>query len=321
MSPKRLFDEPAEERSRAPGPRVQITPPPQPAGLCGLAVCLQSALGDVSYARLMGLLNTAFMLHVERGFPLAGTELAALRRLQRAQPGGDDTQPWLLPGDDATDVIETELLAGSAPVARECSTEHGGWVVICGLDTQTGQWSGYRPDSGGRLVTAPVQFAVLVRTSSHLGLRSDAHGCTEAMARAADLPGSDADPTSAYERWADLMLSGSPFDEGPPGDEAIARHELLVRTLLDARQAAVEFCEQVGLEVDEQRAELLTEVADLYMQVGDAIEARQPAIFDPLAGPALRQPEVRAEWAEILLECARIEREALELMGRAGTTN
>ena len=128
MSPKRLFDEPAEERHRAPGLRVQVTPPPQPAGLCGLAVCLQSALGGVSYARVMGLLNTAFMLHVERSFSPGGTELPALQRLQRAQSGGDDTQAWLLPGDDATDVIETELLAGSAPVAREWSAEHGdGW--------------------------------------------------------------------------------------------------------------------------------------------------------------------------------------------------
>ena len=160
MSPKRLFDEPAEERHRAPGLRVQVTPPPQPAGLCGLAVCLQSALGGVSYARVMGLLNTAFMLHVERSFSPGGTELPALQRLQRAQSGGDDTQAWLLPGDDATDVIETELLAGSAPVAREWSAEHGGWVVICGLDAQTGHWSGYRPDSGGRLVTAPVQLAM-----------------------------------------------------------------------------------------------------------------------------------------------------------------
>lgn len=321
MSPKRLFDEPAEERHRAPGLRVQITPPPQSAGLCGLAVCLQLALPDMSYARLMGLLNTAFMLHVERGFPLGGTELAALLRLQSTQPGGDGTQPWLLPGEDAADLIESELRAGSSPVAHERSPEHAGWAVICGLDTQTGHWSGYRPDSGGRLVTAPVQFAVIVSTSTRLGLETSTGACMQAMARASELPGSEADPALAYEQWAALMGSANPFDEGPLGDEAIARHELLVRGLLDARQAAVEFLDQTGLDVDEERAELLTEVADIYMQVGDAIEARQPAVFDPLAGPALRQAEVRAEWAEILLECARLEREALDLFRRLHTTD
>lgn len=316
MSPKRLFDEPAEERHRAPGLRVQITPPPQPAGLCGLAVCLQSALPEMSYARLMGLLNTAFMLHVERGFPLGGTELPALQRLQHAQSGGDDTQAWLLPGDDVADVIDRELRAGSAPVAREWSAEHGGWAVICGLDAQRGHWSGYRPDSGGRLVTAPVQFAVLLRTSTHIGLGSDTSACIEAIARASTLLGSEFDPTAAYERWAALMESENVFEEGPLGDETIARHELLLRTLLDARQAAVEFLEQMALEVDEARAELLTAVNDIYLEVGDAIEARQPAVFDPLATAALRRPEVRADWAEILIECARMEQEALELLGR-----
>ena len=104
--------------------------------------------------------------------------------------------------------------------------------------------------------------------------------------------------------------------EAQEDDEAIARHELLVRVLLDARQAAVEFLEQMALEVDEARAELLTAVNDIYLEVGDAIEARQPAVFDPLATAALRRPEVRADWAEILLECARMEQEALELLGR-----
>ncbi len=316
MRPKRLFDEPAEERHRAPGFRVDIIPPPQSAGLCGLAVCLHSALADMSYARLMGLLNTAFMLHVERGFPLGGTELSALRRLHCAQPGDDDSRRWLLPGDDAADVIEMELQAGSAPVAREWSTEHGGWVVICGLDAQTGHWSGYRPDSGARLVTAPVQFELLVKTSTRLGLESDTSACIEAMTRASSLLGSELDPTAAYECWAALMESENVFEEGPLGDEAIARHELLVRTLLDARQAAVEFLEQVTLEVDEERAELLSAVNDIYLEVGDAIEARQPAVFDPLAGSALRQREVRTDWAEILIECARMEQEALELLGR-----
>ncbi len=321
MSPKRLFDEPADQRHRALGLEVNITPPPQPAGLCGLSVCLQSALAEVSYARLMGLLNTAFMLHVERGFPLGGTELPALRRLQQAQPDDDDTQPWLLSGDDAIDLIESELRGGSAPVAREWSTQHGGWAVICGLDAETAQWSGYRPDSGSRLVTGPVQFAVLLRTSTRLGLGRDVDACIEAMTRASGLLGSEFDPTLAYQRWAALMESENVFDEGPPGDEAIARHELLTRALLDARQAAVEFIDQVGLALDEDRAELLTHVADIYLQVGDAIEARQPGVSDPLAGPALRDPDVRAEWAAILADCARMEQDALQLLRRVAPTD
>ncbi len=157
MSPKRLFEQPSGPPQ---GPRLdaaQLILPRRSTGLCGLAVCLHSALDaaglHVAYSRLMGLLNAAFMLRVDEDFSLAAAVESRWTRLDEtlADLGFEDAR--LLDASSPDDLIRAELIAGRAVCALGWAHTPADWSLISGLSDDGLQWWGYE------FCAAPVLFS------------------------------------------------------------------------------------------------------------------------------------------------------------------
>ncbi len=320
MPPKRLFDAPRNESGRVLIESENITPPRRSSGLCGLAVCLQSALQAaslaVSYAELMGLLNAAFLLRVDEEFSVAGTVESRWERLAAvlAELGFGEAQVReQMPGPE---IVAEELGSGRPLLALGWGEASGDWSLICGQNADGEKWWGYEFSADPVLVKGEASCRMLVQVGGMAGDANMAAARDGAIAAAGRLRLSEKDPVSAYEKWAELMRADRPFPEGPPGDEMIMRHEWLTDVLLDARYAAVDFLRTAADSLGELRAEELVQAADLYEQVTGVLESRQPGLFEPVVTDVLRDAQVRDEWAELLQEAAELETEALGIVKR-----
>ncbi len=320
MCPKRLFDQPSGP-SR--GPRLdaaQLILPRRSTGLCGLAVCLHSALDTaglhVAYSRLMGLLNAAFMLRVDEDFSLAAGVESRWTRLDEtlADLGFEDAR--LLHVSHPDDLLRAELTAGRAVCALGWGHTPPDWSLICGLSDDDLQWWGYEFSAAPVLLSAAPGCRIFLTIGersrdTHLTPAEDA--ALVAAAQFSDFP---TGPLAAYSQWADLMRLDAPFPDGPRGDEMIGRHEWLTDVLLDARAAAVAFLRSIADRTASPVADDLLQAADFYQRAIETLEARQPAIYAPTVTYAMRDPEVRADWADLIEAAAELEAEALQLLRR-----
>ncbi len=322
MPPKRLFDTPRDEPGRLLIEPESITPPRRSSGLCGLAVCLQSALQaaslSVSYAELMGLLNAAFLLRVDEDFSVGEIVESRWERLGSvlAELGfGEARVREQMPQPE---IIAEELGAGRPLPALGWGEGGGDWSLICGQDADGKKWWGYEFLAAPVLVAGEASCRMLVQVGGKTGDANMSAARDAAIAAAGKLRLSEKDPVSAYDKWAELMRRGGLFPEGPAGDEMIMRHEWLTEVLLDARYAAADFLRTVADSLGQLVAEELVQAADLYDQVIGVLESRQPGLFEPIVTDVLRDAQVRDEWAELLQEAAELETEALDIIRRIG---
>ncbi len=320
MSPKRLFDGPRAEPGKLLIDLDSGNLPRHSRGLCGLAVCLQSALASaslsVSYPDLMGLLNAAFMLVVDDEFSV---NAAIARRWQHLGDvlGDLGFTEWRIaarpPGPEA---VVSELREGRSLLALGWGRAAGDWSLICGQSADGSTWLGYDFAADPLLQDAPAGCRLAVSIGKYSGSADITEARQLALQAAARLRSSDMDPIAAYAHWATLMKSRRPFPDGPIGDEMILRHEWFTEVLLDARSAAADFLSNVEPISDELAEDETTSAADLYRRVVDLLESRSPGLFDPLATEALRDAEVRDEWAELLEQAADTEAKALAILKR-----
>ncbi len=322
MRPQRLFDAPRDNPDRLLIEASRVAAPHRSRGLCGLAVCLQSALEaaslSLSYAELMGLLNAAFLLRVDEQFAVAQTVESRWQRLDwvLAELGFSDGR--VLEQMPQPELIAQELAAGRPLPALAWSAGGADWALICGQAAEGQNWWGYPFSTNPLLVEAEAGCRVLVPVGPKTGDTDITAARDAALAAAGTLRLSAGDPVRAYAQWAELMRRQEPFDDGPGGDEVIMRHEWLTEVLLDARYAAVDFLRGIADSSHEFWEEELTRAADLYDEVIGVLESRQPALFEPIAMEVLRDPQIRYEWAELLQEAAELEAEALDAIRRIG---
>ena len=320
MSPKRLFD---QASGPSPGLRLDagdLILPRRSTGLCGLAVCLQSALDTASlqvpYSGLMGLLNAAFMLRVDADLSLAATVESRWTRLVETLDdlGFDDAR--LLEASLPDDLVRGELTAGRAMCALGWGDGAADWSLICGLSEDELAWWGYEFCAAPVLVSGDSDCRMLLAIGERSGQPDFAQAEDAAIVAAAQLSDSPTGPVAAYSQWAELMRRKEPFPEGPAGDEMVGRHEWLTHVLLDARTAAVAFLQNIADRTEAATADDLLRAADLYEMTVETLEARHPALYAPMIAGAMRDAHVRADWADLLETAAGFEAEALQALGR-----
>jgi hypothetical protein len=321
MSGKRLFAGLRSEGQHLLLDVEQMILPRHSVGLCGLGVCVHAALQSagltVAYSRLMGLLNAAFMLQVDEDFSLAAAVDGRWTRLDQTLAELGFGAARLLDAPVADNFVEAELTAGRAVCAFGWGDAVADWSLICGLSDDGLEWWGYEFCSEPVLVSATAECRMLLAIGEMSGEPNFAGAEHGAIVAAGQLSASPTGPVAAYLEWAELMRRDRPFPDGPAGDEMIGRHEWLTHVLLDARAAAVAFLEDVADRAEPPVAADLLQAADFYRRSLESLEARQPHLYDPMIAAAMRDGDVRADWAELLETAAGLETEALRLLGRS----
>jgi len=320
MCPKRLFDQHSGPSEGVVLDADSLILPRRSMGLCGLAVCVQSALDtaglQVPYSGLMGLLNAAFILRVDADFSLAATVESRWTRLLETLDdlGFDDGR--LIEASAPDDLVRAELTAGRAMCALGWGDAAADWSLICGLSEDDLAWWGYEFCAAPVLVSAAPDCRMLLAMGERSREPDFVQAEDAAVVAAAQLSDSPTGPVAAYRQWAELMRRDKPFPEGPAGDEMVSRHEWLTHVLLDARTAAVAFLQSIADRTESGTTDELLRAADLYEMTVETLEARQPALYAPLIARAMRDGHVRGDWAALLETAAELEAEALQVLRR-----
>ncbi len=269
-----------------------LTPPGASGARCSLYWALARALQlsgeNASYARLMGLGGAAFMLPLGPDLTVDWAAADVERHLPEVFETLDswaahEEQPW---EPVLLSLCQEELRAQRALAGQEAD---GGWLAIVGLKGR--ELLVQRPDSRQPYERLAPQLEALISLGEPVAppagppseLRVLADGL-EALWRAMELL---RESQEHWEAWGRGLGTDEPYG---PEREQLARfmnEQQLIATVIEARECAALFLEELASQTDFEFAEALDAAAGAAWNVTTALEqlVASPEVIQVAHGP------------------------------------